>query len=133
VQEHGTHDDLITKDGLYKQLHDAQHGVRERAAEAVSPEGLSEMTKAITEARESGRELSGPAIAELAQAMARNGNGSRAAAWQLVGAALPLLQDGSPDRLHELAAQDDAALDEAPLMAQRLLNDLGLANGNGQT
>jgi ATP-binding cassette, subfamily B, bacterial len=131
VVEQGTHDELIARDGLYGQLHEAQHGARRKAAEAVSPDGLSEMTKAVIEARERGRGPSGPAIAELARAMAGNGNGSRAAAWQLLGAAWPLLQEGSADELRELAASDDPTLHEAPEMAKRLLDDLGLANGGG--
>jgi hypothetical protein len=131
VVEQGTHEELIARDGLYNQLHDAQHGTRRRAAAAISPDGLSEMTRAITEARASGRGPSGPAMAELAKAMAAGGNGTRAAAWQLIGAAWPLLQDGSPEPLRELAARHDSTLDEAPRMAQRLLSDLGLTNGNG--
>jgi len=132
VIEQGTHDELIAQDGLYRQLHDAQHGARRGAAAAVSADGLSEMTKAVAEARESGRDPSGPAIAELARAMALNGNGTRAAAWQLVAATWPLLQEGSPDRLRELAARRDTSPDEAAEMAEKLLSDLGLENGNGR-
>jgi ATP-binding cassette subfamily B protein/subfamily B ATP-binding cassette protein MsbA len=133
VVEQGSHDELIALGGLYKQLYDAQHGApRRAAAAAVSADGLSEMTKAITEARESRRGPSGPAIAELARAMAANGNGDRGPAWQLVAAARPLLEDGSPDRLRELAASDDPSLDGAPRMARRLLDDLGLAHGGEQ-
>lgn len=131
IAERGTHEQLLLRGGLYKGLHDAQHGARRRrAAAAVSEEGLSEMTTAIAEARESGREIEGPALSALARAMAAR-DGDAGAAWQLVGAASPLLDDGSTERLRELAGKDS----EAGRLARELLADLGLgegATGNGR-
>ncbi|MBA3245946.1 MAG: ABC transporter ATP-binding protein, partial [Actinobacteria bacterium] len=70
VAEHGTHGALLAAGGLYAQLHSAQNGRRRgRAAEAVSPEHLAELTTAIVEGRENGAGVSGPALAELARAM----------------------------------------------------------------
>ena len=139
IVERGTHDDLLVQGGLYAELHEAQHGApRRRAAAAVSSEGLSELTKAIAEGREDGGELTGPALAEMARAMAaRDSQGAaladdgKEAVWLLVGATWPLLRDGSAERLHQLAAREgDGAgvhgADEAARMARRLLADLGL-------
>ena len=114
IVEQGTHDELLAHGGLYTELHEAQHGApRRRAAAAVSPEGLSELTKAIAEGREGGGGLHGPALAEMARAMAaRDSDGAaladdgKEAAWLLVGATWPLLRDGSPERLQQLAARD---------------------------
>ena len=141
IVEQGTHDQLLTQGGLYTELHEAQHGApRRRAAAAVSPEGLSELTKAIAEGREGGAGLSGPALAEMARAMAaRDAHGEaladdgKEAAWLLVGATWPLLRDGSPERLQQLAARNGNGngngvhgVREAARMARRLLADLGL-------
>ena len=143
IVEQGTHDELVARGGLYKELHDAQHGApRRRAAAAVSPEGLSELTKAIAEGREEGTGISGPALAEMARAMAtRDAQGAaladdgKEAVWLLVGATWPLLRDGSPERLQQLAARSGNGngngngmhgVDEAARMARRVLADLGL-------
>jgi ATP-binding cassette, subfamily B, bacterial len=138
IVEQGTHDELLAHGGLYTELHEAQHGSsRRRAAAAVSPDGLSELTKAIAEGREHGGGIAGPALAEMARAMAtrdiHQADDADEAAWLLVGATWPLLHDGSPDALRELAARahdgnGDGAdgIEEAARMARRLLADLGL-------
>ncbi|MEA2272395.1 MAG: hypothetical protein QOI98_1103, partial [Solirubrobacteraceae bacterium] len=147
IVEQGTHEELLAHGGLYMELHEAQHGApRRRAAAAVSPDGLSELTKAVAEGREHGGGITGPALAEMARAMATRdaegaalGNDGNEAAWLLVGATWPLLHDGSADRLRELAARTGNGngngngkgghgIDEAARMAQRLLADLGLDN-----
>ena len=140
VVEQGSHDELVGTDGLYRQLHDAQHGARRRrAAAGVSPDHLAEMTGAIAAAREGGAPVSGPAIADLARAMAQRepgsspggGDGSHSS-WLLLGAAWPLLRDGEPRPLRELAARradGDSAAAEAAHLARRLLCDLGLEDG----
>ncbi len=139
IAEHGSHLELLERGGLYKELHDAQQGTRRRrAAAAVSPEGLAEMTTAIVEGAETGESMSGHALAELAQAMAtRDPVGESAAdetpAWLLLGAALPVLQEGSADRLRELAAREfpeGDPLEAAPRMAVQLLADLGVAEAS---
>jgi hypothetical protein len=59
------------------------------------------------------------------------------AVWLLIGAAWPLLADGSPERLHQLAeggGGDDGdgarGLDEAAEMARQMLADLGLQSAS---
>jgi ABC-type multidrug transport system fused ATPase/permease subunit len=138
VVEQGTHDDLLAAGGLYAELHDAQNATpRRRAAAAINADGLSELTGAIAEGREHGGDLSGPALAELTRAMAaRDADGAaladdgQEAVWLLIGAAWPLLRDGSPARLRELAAggggNGERGLDEAAEMARQMLADLGL-------
>ncbi|MBA2517299.1 MAG: ABC transporter ATP-binding protein [Solirubrobacterales bacterium] len=138
IVERGTHEELLENGSLYQELHEAQHGApRRRAAAVVSADGLSELTKAIVEGRESGGgDIGGPALAEMARAMAsRDGDNAaladdgKEAAWLLVGATWPLLRDGSPERLKELAERSGGAehgLAEAARMARRLLDDLGL-------
>ena len=141
IVEQGAHDELLAHGGLYTELYEAQHGApRRRAAATVSSEGLSELTKAIAEGREGGEGLHGPALAEMARAMAaRDSHGDaladdgKEAVWLLVGATWPLLHEGSPDRLQQLAARDRNGsgdgihgVDEAARMARRLLADLGL-------
>jgi hypothetical protein len=138
IVERGSHDELLESGSLYRELYDAQSGApRRRAAAAVSPDGLAELTTAIAEGREAGGgEIAGPALAEMARAMAsRDGDGAaladdgEEAAWLLVGATWPLLRDGSPARLKELAQRSSGTehgLAEAARMARRLLDDLGL-------
>jgi ABC-type multidrug transport system fused ATPase/permease subunit len=139
VVERGSHAELLAYGGLYRELHDTQHGTRRRrAAAAVSPEGLAELTTAIAQGHEGGKGLAGPALAELAQAMAARepraaaaGEEAPGAAWLLLGAAWPLLHDGSAEQLRALAARRFAAddpLGAAPGMARQLLADLGLAD-----
>jgi ABC-type multidrug transport system fused ATPase/permease subunit len=130
IVEQGTHDDLLDAGGLYAELHDAQQGApRRHAAAAIGADGLAELTKAIAEGRDGGAELAGPALAELARAMAARdagdttfGDDGQEAVWLLAGAIWPLLHDGSPKRLRELAGGHDEAAD----MARRMLDDLGL-------
>ncbi|MDQ3720409.1 MAG: ABC transporter ATP-binding protein/permease, partial [Actinomycetota bacterium] len=140
IVEQGSHEQLVMAGGLYRQLYDAQHGARRRrAAEDVSAERLAEMTGAIAAARESGKPVSGPPIADLARAMAHrepdgsvNGSDASHAAWLLLGAAWPLLQDGSPEALRQLAAREDdtdPAAAEAGELARRVMRDLGLEDG----
>jgi ATP-binding cassette subfamily B protein/subfamily B ATP-binding cassette protein MsbA len=126
VVEHGTHHQLLAQGGLYAQLQGVQNGARRgRASAAVSADGLSELTTAIVESRRDGHGITGPALAEMARAMSsRAGDGDEA--WQLVSAAWPLLQEGSPDQLRELAARNGNA-GAASRMATRLLDDLGLS------
>ena len=129
IEEQGTHDELLERGGLYAELHSAQSGTqRRRAAAAVSPEHMAELTTAIVEGRESGEGLNGPALAELAQAMATRGE-EKTPEWLLLHAAWPVLHDGSADKLRELAAReypDGAPLALAPRMARQMLCDLGL-------
>lgn len=121
VVEQGTHEELLELDGLYAELHGAQSGDRRgRAAAGVSSDGLSDLTSAIVEHHVAGIDIGGPALASLAQAMATDGQD---AAWRLLAAAQPLLERGSPERLHALAADGD---DEAGELARRLLADLGV-------
>jgi ABC-type multidrug transport system fused ATPase/permease subunit len=135
IAEYGTHDELLDRGGVYKELHDAQQGTRRRrATAAVSPEGLAEMTTAIVEGRETGQSMSGHALTELAQAMATrrpmsDGAADETPAWLLLGAALPVFSEGSADRLRELAAREFPSGDPlaaAPRMAAQLLADLGV-------
>jgi len=137
IVEQGSHHELLVGDGLYRQLYDAQHGARRRrAAAGVSPDHLAEMTGAITAAREGGAPVAGPAIADLARAMAQRepdsapGGGDEShASWLLLGAAWPLLRDGEPQQLRDLAARKadcDLHAAEAAAQARRLLGDLGL-------
>jgi ABC-type multidrug transport system fused ATPase/permease subunit len=125
IAELGSHERLMARDGLYKELHDAQQATgRRRATAAVSADGLAEITTALVEAREEGTSLSGQPLAELAKAMATRA-GDDSPAWTLLGAALPVVQEGSADRLRDLAASDDPD-DPAARMAAQLLTDLGL-------
>jgi len=141
IVEQGTHDELLDAGGLYAELHDAQNAApRRRAAAAIGADGLSELTKAIVAGREQGAELAGPALAELARAMAAReadpvalADDGLQAVWLLIGAAWPLLADGSPERLHELAdGGGDGApgLEEAAEMARQMLADLGLQSAS---
>jgi ATP-binding cassette subfamily B protein len=116
IAERGTHEELLAASGLYAELHEAQTGVRARAAAAVSSGGLSELTSAIAE----GDDLAGRALAEMAQALAADGHDP---AWRLVAAAHPLIEGGSAERLRELAERED---DPAARSAMRLLRDLGI-------
>ncbi|HWH93708.1 MAG TPA: ABC transporter ATP-binding protein [Baekduia sp.] len=129
IAEHGTHDQLLARGGLYAELHDAQVGAPRRAAAAVSADGLSELTSAIAEGRQGA--LTGPALAELARTMADEAVGEgpgveEDAVWLLAGAAWPLLHDGSPDALRQLAAADGRSPALASQLARRMLADLGL-------
>jgi ATP-binding cassette subfamily B protein len=118
VVEQGSHGDLLADGGLYAELHDAQHGGgRARAAAAVSSDGLSELTAAVAGG---GGRLAGPALAEMAGALAQEGEGT---AWRLLAAARPLLEHGAPDALHVLARTSG----QEGALARALLTDLGLS------
>jgi hypothetical protein len=128
IIERGRHHELLARSGLYRQLWDAQQGLRRRdAAAALSADDLSEMTRAIADAAESGRPLHGPALAELARSMAsaRNGGGAGSSPeWAVVQAVWALLKDGSTDRLNLLAQAPGAHAQAA--LAERVLSDLGM-------
>jgi ATP-binding cassette, subfamily B, bacterial len=122
VVEQGAHPQLLCEDGLYAELYAAQTSARRaRAAAGVSSAGLSELTSTIVEHHGNGGQISGPALAQLAQAMASDGQD---AAWRLLAAARPLLEHGSAERLRALAADHH---DDAAELARGLLVDLGLA------
>jgi ATP-binding cassette subfamily B protein len=124
VAESGNHLELLARGGLYAQLHGAQNdGRRRRAAANLSTDGLSELTTAIA-----GGRISGPALAEMARAMASRDEAGDDAAWSLLSAVWPLLSEGSADRLRELAARN-ATGGEASRIAAQLLADLGLGEG----
>jgi ATP-binding cassette subfamily B protein/subfamily B ATP-binding cassette protein MsbA len=126
IVERGTHDELVALGGLYSQLHAAQNGERRRRAAAqVSAERLSELTTAIADSREGGGRLAGPALADLARAMADKGANDGDPPWTLIAAAWPLLSEGSSDRLRQLASSN-GPLSEVSALATRLLFDLGL-------
>jgi ATP-binding cassette subfamily B protein len=130
IVERGSHDALVATGGLYAQLHAAQNGERRRRATAqVSAERLSDLTTAIVESREGGTRPAGPALADLARAMADKGATEGDPPWALVAAAWPLLSEGSSERLRELAASN-GPLSEVSVLAGRLLEDLGLENGD---
>src|SRR5205823_3855173 len=113
IEEQGTHDELLALGGLYAELHDAQTAARRgRAAAGISSDGLSALTRAVAE----GGGLSGPALAELAHAMAGD---AQDGAWRLVAATGPLLERGDDGPLRALAATGDE-------QAARLLADLRL-------
>ena len=118
IVEQGTHDELLRRNGLYRQLHDAQHGARRRrATAALSADRLEEMTTAIADG-----EMGGPALAELARVMA--GGTDARLSWQFVAAAGALLEEGKPDKLRELAGQRSDT--SSGRLARELLRDLGL-------
>jgi ATP-binding cassette subfamily B protein len=122
VVEQGTHAELLALGGLYAELHGMQTGARrEAAAAAVSSGGLSELTRAVVEHHTTGTGLAGPALVELAHAMAAEGQDP---VWRLLDAARPLLETGATERLRALAARPD---DPAARSAMRLLRDLGLS------
>ena len=121
VVEQGTHDDLLALGGLYAELHEAQTGARRgKASAAVSSDGLSELTRAVVAHHTDGTDLGGPALAEMAQALADDGAD---AAWRLVAAARSLLDHGDAAAVRALADAED---DPASRSARRLLRDLGL-------
>ena len=71
VVEQGCHDDLVARGGLYAELHEAQTGARRgQAAARVSSATLSELTKAVVQRHDEGSDLSGPALAKMAHALA---------------------------------------------------------------
>jgi ATP-binding cassette subfamily B protein/subfamily B ATP-binding cassette protein MsbA len=126
IVECGSHEALLGLDSLYAQLYDAQNGDshRRRAAANISTDDLAGLTTAFVAAQESGDGISGPALAALAQALA-SPERAQDHAWQLLGAAWPLLRDGEPAALRELAASNGNG-GEASALARRLLTDLGL-------
>jgi ABC-type multidrug transport system fused ATPase/permease subunit len=126
VVEQGTPEELLGLGGLYSELHAAQHGARRgKATAAASADHLSELTTAIVERRENGCGLSGPALAQLARAMASRAERDQDHARALLAAAWPLLSEGSPERLRALA-RANGSRSESSRLAQRLLVDLGL-------
>jgi ATP-binding cassette, subfamily B, bacterial len=132
VAEHGTHHELLAADGLYAQLHAAQHGRRRgRAAAAVPADQLAGLTTAVVEGQESGEGLSGPALAELARAVSSRDDAEQDAAWALLSAAWPLLSEGSTERLRVLAAANGSG-GEASRLARQLLSDLGLETAGAE-
>jgi ABC-type multidrug transport system ATPase subunit len=123
IVEQGTHDELRGRGGLYAELFDAQTGARRALATAsVSSESLSDLTTAVVERHDGGSDLTGPALAEMAHALAGDGHDP---AWRLVAAARSLFENGSPDQLRALAADPS---DAAAKSARRILIDLGVAD-----
>jgi ATP-binding cassette, subfamily B, bacterial len=126
IVECGSHEALVGTDSLYARLYEAQNGDshRRRAAANISTDDLAGLTTAFVAGQESGDGVSGPALAALAQALA-SPERAQNHAWQLLGAAWPLLRDGEPAALRELASSNGNG-GEASTLARRLLTDLGL-------
>ncbi|HWI22227.1 MAG TPA: ABC transporter ATP-binding protein [Baekduia sp.] len=127
VVELGKHHELLARSGLYRQLWDAQQGLRRGdATAALSPDALEEMTRAISEANESGRALHGPALAELSRSMAhaRTEHDNTPGQWAVVEAIWSLLHDGSAAALTGLAS--DRTDPEHSALARQILADLGM-------
>ncbi len=123
VVEQGSHEELVARGGLYTELYEAQTGARRaQAAASVSSDTLSELTKAVVEHHDQGSDLSGPALAEMAHALACD---AKDPAWRLVAAARSLFEQGDPDALRALAADHS---NQAYKSARRLLIDLGVEN-----
>jgi ABC-type multidrug transport system fused ATPase/permease subunit len=123
VVEQGSHDELVARGGLYTELYEAQTGARRaQAAASVSSDTLSELTKAVVDHHDQGSDLSGPALAEMAHALACD---AKDPAWRLVAAARSLFEQGDPDALRALAADHS---NQAYKSARRLLIDLGVEN-----
>jgi ABC-type multidrug transport system fused ATPase/permease subunit len=123
VVEQGSHEELVARGGLYTELYEAQTGARRaQAAASVSSDTLSELTKAVVQHHDQGGDLSGPALAEMAHALACD---AKDPAWRLVAAARSLFEQGDPEALRALAADHS---NQAYKSARRLLIDLGVEN-----
>jgi ABC-type multidrug transport system ATPase subunit len=115
VIEQGTHDELLGRDGLYKQLHEVQTGQLEEpeSLEGVDAELLDVEVLATALVAETPEPAAAPSV--------------DAPAWSLVSAVFAVLEDGSQHALAALAERRDDPDPEtraAGAVAASLLQDL---------
>ncbi len=103
VVQLGAHDELLRKDGLYRQLYEVQLGTAPAARESTNGRSHDPVAAALS---------------RLASWDEQGGELRARVLWHLSEALRPLLQGGTGTGLHELTQRRDHSLDEVRLAAE---------------